>query len=110
VKSTENLATPKNSPTVLGLSFVAGLGLVALMLALGMGVIGGANADGGVIGLLFVSGLAFLLVGFVGWLTVVQPQRHFDDINQPAADEHHGHADHAHADEHAELPAQAGQH
>jgi len=37
--------------------------------------------------------VVLLIIGIGGWLVVVQPWRHFDDINQPLDDGHgHGHA------------------
>jgi hypothetical protein len=111
VSSTDNLSTPANNSTVLGLSFVAGLGLILMILALSIGMIQGSAADGSTIGLLFITGLALLIVGGVGWFAVVQPQKHFDDINQPQDDGHHGHSEPATDDSHAaETPAAAGHH
>lgn len=89
------------NPAVLGLAMVAGLGLTLVIVALGIGVIEGSNADGNVVGLLFAAGVALFLLGAIGWFGVTQPQKHFDDINLPLEDEHHGHA--AHTDEHAEA-------
>lgn len=88
----------------LGLSFVAGVGFVAMMIALGIGMIQGAAADSGTIGLLFAGGLVLFIVGAAGWFAVEQPHKHFDDINVP---HYHGHHDEhhdiheAHTDEHA---------
>jgi hypothetical protein len=92
---------------VIGLALVAGLGLTLMIIALGIGVVEGNNADGSTIGVLFAAGLALFLSGAVGWFMVVQPQKHFDDITVPAPAEPHGHEhhdDHAHShgEEHVE--------
>lgn len=94
--------TNKPSPVLLyGLAMVAGAGLVLMIVVLAVGVIQGEQANSSLMGLLFTGGLALLITGAAGWVFVVQPQRHFDDINQPAESDHvHGHAEeHAH-DEH----------
>lgn len=77
--------TGQNSLT-LGLSLLGGLGVTLMIVAGGVGVIGG---DANTIGLLFVSGLALFITGALAWAGVVQPWAHFDDINIPAPDEHH---------------------
>jgi hypothetical protein len=87
-------------PLSFGLALTAGAGLILMMLALSFGVVQGAQANSSVIGLTFVSGLLLLLVGFGGWLAVVQPHKHFDDINVPQYTGHHE----THGDEHALLP------
>ncbi|MBC7869767.1 MAG: hypothetical protein H7Y09_02920 [Chitinophagaceae bacterium] len=86
--------TGQNSLT-LGLAMICGLGVTLMIVALGIGVIG-ANAASSTIGLLFVGGLALFVVGAIAWGGVVQPWTHFDDINVPAVDEHHGHDEDAH--------------
>lgn len=82
--------TGQNSLT-LGLSLLSGLGVTLMILAAALGVTG---SDPETMGLLFVGGLALLIVGAVAWAGVVQPWAHFDDINVPAPDEHHGHEAH----------------
>lgn len=95
-----------HSPAVLGMAMIAGFGLILLVTALALGVIGGAAADGNLIGLLFIVGLGMFFAGIAGWFGLTQPHRHFDDINVPAEDDHHGHdEDH---DEHAIIPAEEG--
>lgn len=85
------------NPVILGLALVAGLGFILMMIALGLGVIGGSNADSSAIGLLFATGLALLLFGAVGWFATARPDRHFDDINVPKYTGHHDeHHDNAH--------------
>lgn len=86
-------------PMLFGLSLIAGIGLTAMMLVLGFGVIQGENADGGLLGLFFAAGLALFLFGAGGWVAVVQPHKHFDDINEPHYTGHH--EEHHEADEHA---------
>lgn len=95
-----------DNPLLFGLSFLAGIGVVIMIVVAAAGVIGGAGADSGSLGLFFWLGLALLVSGVVGWFGVTRPDKHFDDINQPLEDDHgHGHAhDEHHDDEHA-LPA-----
>jgi len=92
VKVSEKIST-NHSPIVLGVAMVAGVGVLLMMLALGVGVVQGKAADGNTVGLLFAAGLVLFVLGAGSWFAVVQPQKHFDDINQPAEDEHHGHAE-----------------
>ncbi len=100
LKVTENSSRP-NPLLVLGLAMVAGLGLVLMMIALGIGVIQGTAADGNAIGLFFAGGLVLFILGAGGWFAVVQPQKHFDDISQPMDTGHHAEAHH---DEPMALP------
>jgi hypothetical protein len=91
VKVSEKIST-NHSPIVWWVSLVAGLGVTLMIVALGMGVVQGANTDNSSVGMLFAAGLVLFVLGVIAWFAVVQPQRHFDDIDQPAEDEHHGHA------------------
>jgi len=79
------------NPTTFGLSMVAGVGFILMMLALGSGVVQGDAANGQAIGMAFAAGLALFLCGFIGWLAVVQPFKHFDDINIPKEAGNHTH-------------------
>jgi hypothetical protein len=72
---------------------VAGLGVTLMIIALAVGVIQGSAADTNAVGLLFAGGLVLFILGAGSWFAIVQPQKHFDDINQPAEADHHGHAD-----------------
>ncbi|MBI1278015.1 MAG: hypothetical protein GC179_07800 [Anaerolineaceae bacterium] len=92
-----------HSPAVLGMSMIAGLGVILIVIALAVGVVQGAAADSNSIGIAFISGIALFVLGAVGWFGLTQPQKHFDDINQPLDDGSHGHAE-TH-DEHAIVPA-----
>jgi len=92
--------SPKFTPVTMGLAMVAGLGLTLMVVALGIGTIQGAEADANAIGLFFAAGLGLMVTGIVGWIAVVQPYKHFDDINVPMDSGHHGH-DEAHADDHS---------
>ncbi|NWF68933.1 MAG: hypothetical protein HXY40_07595 [Chloroflexi bacterium] len=83
----------------LGLALVGGLGVTLMCVAGGIGVIEGANADSGVIGLLFAGGLGLFIVGAAGWFFVEQPHKHFDDIEQPM---YHGHEEHHQDEAHGE--------
>jgi hypothetical protein len=91
VKVSEKIST-NHSPIVWLVSLVAGLGVTLMIVALGVGVIQSASSDTNSIGMLFVAGLILFVLGSVAWYGVVQPQKHFDDINQPLEDEHHGHS------------------
>lgn len=97
-RSKSDVTTDSNSnnhsAVILGLSFCAGIGLTLMILALAIGVIEAEAADNQLMLLLFVGGLVAFIAGVVGWFGVVQPHRHFDDINIPAPDEHH-HDEHA---------------
>jgi ABC-type nickel/cobalt efflux system permease component RcnA len=96
--------TGQNSLT-LGLSLLAGTGLTVMMIALALGVVG-VNSDS--VGLAFLAGTTALIVGVGAWLGVVRPWEHFDDINIPAEDEHHGHDHHDdHSQEMAIVPRDA---
>lgn len=79
-------------PLHFGLSMLAGFGLIVMILALGVGVLT-PNMDSGTVGFFMILGLVLFISGLVGWLSVVRPFSHFDDINEPIADAHsHGHA------------------
>lgn len=95
-----------SSLAVLGMSLIAGLGVILMALALATGVIQGNAADSSAIGLLFVSGIALFLIGAGGWFALAQPSRHFDDINVPMDEGHHGHDEHAIVPAEQHLPAQ----
>jgi hypothetical protein len=82
-----------NNAITLTFAFVAGGGILLMLTALVVGVID-PNA-GGVIGLLFVLGVAGMLSGIIAWIATVRPFTHFDDINIPL---YHGHV-HEHPDE-----------
>ncbi len=82
---------------------IAGLGVILIVIALGIGVVEGASADTNTVGITFISGIGLFILGAVGWFGLTQPQRHFDDINQPLDDGSHGHTE-TH-DEHAIVPA-----
>ena len=92
----------------LALAFCGGVGITMMMIAAGIGVVQGTAADSSAIGLAFIAGLALLIVGVVAWFAVVQPQKHFDDINVP---QYHGHDEHhddaAHSEDHAIVEHQA---
>lgn len=86
------MATETNHPSkslVVGLSFIAGAGLILMVTVAAVGAIQGEAASPESLGLLFALGVALLAGGVGAWLAVVRPFTHFDDINQPAPDEHH---------------------
>ena len=82
---------------------IAGLGVILVLTALAIGVIQGTAADSSTVAITFVSDIGLFLIGAVGWFGLTQPQKHFDDINQPLDDGSHGHTE-SH-DEHAIVPA-----
>jgi ABC-type nickel/cobalt efflux system permease component RcnA len=89
-----------NNPLTFGLAMSGGIGLVVMIVALALGVVQGASADGSAIGMLFLVGLALLIVGIAGWLFVTRPFEHFDDITQPKdAGHHHEEPGEVHVDE-----------
>jgi hypothetical protein len=108
VNAPENTDRPAPSrQLIIGLALIAGLGLTLMVIALGIGVVEGSNADGSSITILFAAGLALLVSGIIGWIAVVQPEKHFDDITIPAPAEPHGHEhhddhEHTHGEEHVE--------
>jgi ABC-type nickel/cobalt efflux system permease component RcnA len=77
------------NPLVLGFGLTAGLGIILMIVALAFGVSAGAEADNSLISLLFVGGVALFVLGLAAWFFVVQPHKHFDDIDVPAEAEHH---------------------
>lgn len=85
-KQTSNLLT-------FGLAMTAGLGVILMIIALAIGVTQGESADGSLISFTLVLGLTLLIGGIIGWLIVVRPFDHFDDINVPK-DTGHGHGEH----------------
>jgi len=76
-------------PLVLTLSVIGGIGMTLVMIALGIGVILGEAASGGLVAILFWTGLIVLLGASGGWFGVVRPYKYFDDINQPHYTGHH---------------------
>ncbi len=89
---TSEMYKPRNKVSW-ALSFVTGLGFVLMAIALAMGVIQGENADSNTIGLLFIVGVALFIGGLVAWFAMVQPHKHFDDINHPEYTGHHDEAE-----------------
>jgi hypothetical protein len=107
VKVSEKIST-NHSPIVWLVSLVAGLGVTLMIIALGVGVIQGEGSESKSIGLLFAAGLVLFILGAGAWYGVVQPQKHFDDINIPAEDEHHGHTETALAEVGEQHPTPVG--
>ncbi|MBE2184820.1 MAG: hypothetical protein IAE89_15430 [Anaerolineae bacterium] len=79
-----------NQPLSFGLAMLAGIGLIMMLIVLFAGAFV-TEPQGNLLLFLFLGGLGFLILGVVGWVAVVQPHKHFDDINQPL-DDGHGHA------------------
>ena len=90
------------TPITQWLAFLAGGGVVVMILALILGVLN--TADASLVNIMLVGGFLMLVIGGVAWMAVARAHEHYDDINQHAPDDHHGHEahddDHAH-DEHA---------
>lgn len=91
-----NIKTTKtDNPLTFGMALTGGIGLVLMMVALGMGVVQGEGSSTETVGLLFLGGLALLIIGVGAWIAVTRPFAHFDDITQPK-DTGHGHESHDH--------------
>lgn len=84
---------------------LGGLGITLIVGALILGV-ADPNAPSNVIGLVVLTGFLCLGSAIAAWIGVVQPHKHFDDINVPL---YHGHEAHhaGHADEHPAEDAPA---
>jgi hypothetical protein len=94
-----------DQPLPFGLSMLAGSGVIVMILALGYGVVAGAEVNSNAVGVVFLLGLALFVSGLIGWFAAVRPDAHFDDIDVPLYTGHdHGHDAHAEADQ-AALPA-----
>jgi len=91
-----------SNPLSFGLALTAGIGVIVMILALGIGVLQGETADSHVIGFTLVAGFTLLVVGFIGWMVVMRPFEHFDDINVPKDTGGHG--------EHAIVPHDSDSH
>lgn len=80
---------PTANPSVLtGLSFAGGIGLLLIFVTLGVAVVAPPE-DPGLVGLLMLTGFLLLIASIVGWFFIVQPHKHFDNINEPLEEEHH---------------------
>lgn len=83
-------------------AFIAGAGVIFMMLAGGIGVIQGENANNDLLGLMFVAGIAFLIVGGFAWTAVVRPWEAYPSVTEgffdvkPTAQQAHHDDDHAH--------------
>ncbi len=88
-----------SQPLLFGLSMLAGIGLILMISVLFVGAFV-TEPQGNLLLFLFLGGLGFLILGIVGWVAVVQPFKHFDDINQPLDDGH------GHSTEHAIAPTE----
>lgn len=94
MKTVQKISRTGN-PVEFGLALATGVGLFAMISALGWGVVAGVNADSNAVGMLFIVGLLTFIAGAIGWFAVAQPQKHFDDINVPMDTGHHSTDDHA---------------
>jgi ABC-type nickel/cobalt efflux system permease component RcnA len=87
-------------------AFVAGTGVVLMMLAGAIGVIQGASANNDLLGLMFMAGTAFLIVGGVAWTGIIRPWEDYPSVTEgffevTPAPQHAHHDDDA--DHHAEA-------
>ena len=87
--SEEIQITQPSRPLRVGLSFVAGVGLILIVVAAGIAVISGETTDTSGLGLIFAVGVGMLITGIIVWFAVVRPDTHFDDINEPMYHGHH---------------------
>lgn len=101
--NTEKTHSTGNNSLTLGFSFLAGTGMVLMMVAAAAGVIQGEAANSDVIGLLFAAGAGAFVVGLGTWMAIKQPWSSFDDINEPL---YHGH--HHAEDDHKTPELEAG--
>lgn len=96
--STETTNTPpQNQQITVGLALVGGFGITLIVVAFFAGVVD-STINSSVIGLAILAGLLALFGAIVAWFAVVQPHKHFDDINVPQYHGHEHHDDH-HEDE-----------
>ncbi len=86
--SNTNHSSAPSKSVLMGISFVAGAGIVLMIVALGVGAIQGTESDTGTFHLAIALGLLALIGGIIAWVGYVQPQKHFDDINVA---QYHGH-------------------
>jgi hypothetical protein len=84
----ENSSAAKSLP--IGLAFIAGIGLILMVIVAGIGVVSGDSIDPAALNLLFALGTATLIAGIIAWFVITRPDTHFDDINEPM---YHGHHD-----------------
>jgi hypothetical protein len=75
-------------PLQSGLSFLGNIGIIIIVVAFVIGV-ADPTANSAAVGLLVLSGIACLLGAIFAWIFVVQPHKHFDDINVPQYTGHH---------------------
>lgn len=92
IGSGEEQAPPSES-LVTGMAIIGGIGLTLMSVGLAIGVIQGAEANTVFVGALFWMGLVLLFGASAAWFAIVQPHKHFDDINQP---QYTGHRDDDH--------------
>lgn len=93
----------KNEQLLAWMSALGGAGIVAIVVALGLGVVN-PQADSSAIGIAVLFGFALLVTAIGGWVVIEQPHKDFDDINVPQYHGHHGHADEHHDDETHDTP------
>ncbi|RMG88260.1 MAG: hypothetical protein D6712_03955 [Chloroflexi bacterium] len=89
------MTTESNQPSrgvILALAFTSGIGFVIMMLAFAAGVIGAMDENS--FGLWLLFGFILFVGGIGGWFGVVQPHKHFDDINVPMYHGHHEEDEH----------------
>lgn len=78
--------------TLYALAMLGGVGMTAMILAAGVGVIFGASLSADEthsLGMMIVVGMLVLLLAVGLWMAWVRPFQRFDDINVPAEAEPH---------------------
>jgi hypothetical protein len=83
----------------IALAFLIGGGFTLMMIAGGLGVAVGSEANPTTFGMLFLLGLIVFIAGVVIWMVMIKPWTQFDDINVPKDAGHHG------GEHHGESPA-----
>lgn len=102
-QETQETNTTNNESVLTILSMVGGLGITAMVVAAGIGVVWD-NADTALIGLFVMAGAGLLVASIGGWAIVTRPHENIDDITVAKYHGHHhdDHDDHAEDDSHAE--------
>ena len=93
ITDNDNPRTGNNSLTV-GFASLSGIGFIAMLAALAVGVSQGDSADNNALGLLFVAGLLMFIAGVAVWMAGVRPWERYDDINVPMYHGHHHEEEH----------------
>jgi ABC-type nickel/cobalt efflux system permease component RcnA len=93
----ETETTKASESTLTILAMLGGLGIVAMVVAAGIGVVL-PEIDSGLVSLIVLAGAGFLVTSIGGWVIATRPYENFDDITVA---QYHGH----HHEEHHEEEA-----